>query len=101
MKKALILSAALLALAGCASSGPKSEEVGKAITDAEQAVAAANKTGFLWRDTEKFLTEAKEAQKEGKGDDALKLAKKAKKQADLAVAQAKANANPKPAYPKN
>jgi len=103
MKKTILLTACLaLTLAGCAEMDTKpvaaakpaatvSPDLDKTIADAEQAIAAAKKGG-LWRDTEKFLDEAKKAKAEGKDDDALKLAKKALKQAQLALKQSTAEA---------
>ena len=54
----------------------------------------------IWRDTEKFLEDAKEAKAEGKNDEAMKLAKKALKQAQLAQQQAASQIDAKPVYPK-
>ena len=111
MNKTILLTACLaLTLGGCAEMDTKpadaksaavaSPELDKTIADAEQAIAAAKKGG-LWRDTEKFLDEAKKAKAEGKTDDAMKLAKKALKQAQLAQQQAMAEAaNGKPNFPK-
>ncbi len=93
MKKALLASTLAIALAGCASSAID-EEYNKVVAQAEQEIKVANQMGFLWRDTEKFLKESKEAYEAGDKEKALKLAKKALKQAQLAQEQAKANANP-------
>lgn len=105
MKQSLLVSVLALTICACAA-GPTtaapdndaSAALESTIAQAEKEIAAANATGFLWRDTEKFLKEAKDLQKEGKSEDALKLAKKALKQAQLAQQQAKDNADAKPHY---
>lgn len=66
---------------------PKAAEAEKAIADAKDAIAKAKENNWIWRDTEKFLKEAEKAYKEGKYDEAIKLANKAKDQANLAVEQ--------------
>lgn len=66
---------------------PKAEAAKKAIADAKDAIAKAKANNWIWRDTEKMLKKAEEAYKEGKYDDAIKQAKKAEKQAQLAVEQ--------------
>ncbi len=106
MNKTLLLSACLaLIVTGCAEFESKPEpapaakpaaaapspELAAVIADAEKEIAAAKKANVnLWRDTEKFLDEAKAASKEGKADEAMKLAKKAAKEASLAQKQAAA-----------
>lgn len=102
MKKSLpakLLITALLSAAlniGCAGqqskdaagSGSKaSSEATAAITDANDAIAAANANKWIWRDTEKFLQQAQEAADTGDNATAIKLANKAKAQADNAVIQ--------------
>jgi hypothetical protein len=112
MNKTILLTACLaLSLGGCAEMDTKpaaaarpaaatSLDLDKTIADAEQAIAAAKKGG-LWRDTEKFLDEAKKARAEGNADEAMKKAKLALKQAQLAQKQAMAEAaNGKPYFPK-
>lgn len=104
MKQTLILCAITLALAGCASSINK-EEYDQLVAEAENEIKLASKTGFLWSNTEKFLTESKEAMaaataatdkavRESEYDKAMKLAKKALSEAKLAQQQARDNANP-------
>jgi nucleoid-associated protein YgaU len=80
-------------LVGCASS-PKepavdnsSAEADQAISAAEAAVAKAKANDWIWRDTEKFLKEAKEAAANGDGDTAVKMANKARGQAEAALNQ--------------
>jgi len=112
MKKTILLTACIaLTLGGCAEMDTKSAaaakpaavaspELDKTIADAEKEIAAAKKVG-IWRDTEKFLDEAKKAKAEGKADEAMKKAKLALKQAQLAQKQASAEAaNAKPHFPK-
>ncbi|MEA2093542.1 MAG: hypothetical protein U9P11_03145 [Pseudomonadota bacterium] len=102
MKKSLpakLLTIALLSAAlniGCAgqqskdaagTSSKASSEATAAITDASDAIAAANANKWIWRDTEKFLQQAQEAANQGDNATAIKLANKAKAQADDAVIQ--------------
>lgn len=108
MKKTLLLTAGLaLIIAGCAemetqpapaaAAGPELDTV---IANAEKEIAAAKKANNLWRDTEKFLDQAKTAKAEGKADEAMKKAKKALKEAELAQKQAVAEAGAKVNFPK-
>jgi nucleoid-associated protein YgaU len=74
---------------GCATT-----EDQQAQSKAEAAIAAAKAAndkakaeGYEWRDTGKIIASAEKALKDGKDEEAIKLAEKAKKQAELAVAQ--------------
>lgn len=104
MKKIILLTACLaLTLGGCAEMDTKpaaasNTALDEAIASAEKEIAAAKKVG-LWLHTEKFLDDAKAAKTAGKDDEALKLAKKALKQAQLAQKQAQADTDAKPYYP--
>jgi hypothetical protein len=112
MNKTILLTACLtLTLGGCATDSKPtasakpatatvaaSSELDQTIANAEKEIAAAKKVG-IWRDTEKFLEDAKKEKAAGKNDEALKLAKKALKQAQLAQQQAAAQTSAKPAYP--
>jgi formate-dependent nitrite reductase cytochrome c552 subunit len=113
MKKTLWLTACLaLTVAGCAemqtqpqaaakpAAAAPTAEFNAAVANAEKEIAAAKKANNLWRDTEKFLDEAKKAMEAGKADEAVKLANKAMKQAQLAQKQASAEASAKPHFPK-
>ncbi len=60
MKQTLILCAITLALVGCAG-GIDQNEYNQLVAQAENEITLANKTGFLWTNTEKFLTESREA----------------------------------------
>ncbi|MBI3545816.1 MAG: hypothetical protein HY081_04390 [Gammaproteobacteria bacterium] len=98
MKKVLLLIALTLSLSSCAwwSSmwSSKDKEYDDVVVQAQNEIKLADKTGFLWRDTEKFLKDAEEAKAAGDMDKAIKLAQKALKQAQMAQQQAKDNAAP-------
>ncbi len=107
MKQTLMVCTLVVALGGCASI-VRNDEYNKLAAQAESEIKLADKTGFLWRDTEKFLKDSKEAkaaaekaEKDGdratahkEFDKAMKLAQKALKEAQLAQQQARDNANP-------
>lgn len=108
MKRTLTFCILAVAVTGCASGIIRNDEYNQLVAQAENEVKLADKTGFLWRDTDKFLKDSKEAKaaaekavKEGdrvtaygEFDKAMKLAQKALKQAQLAQQQAKDNAHP-------
>ena len=101
MKKTLLMTTVAFALAACAGGEQKAaadKEYTDLVAKAKAEIALANKTGFTWRDSEKFLKNADEAMKAGDRDKAIKLVGKATKQAQLAQKQAKDNANAKPVY---
>jgi hypothetical protein len=98
------LSAKLLAIAlltvglnaGCAESPKKeaaepaskaSPEATAAIANATGAIEMAKANDWIWRDTEQFLKEAQAAADAGDNTTAIKLANKAKYQAEAAVIQ--------------
>lgn len=68
-------------------SNPQAKAAEQAIADAKDAIAKAKDNHWIWRDTEKFLKKAEKDYQDGKYDDAIKLANKAKDQANLAVDQ--------------
>jgi hypothetical protein len=73
-----------------------SPEATAAIASAGSAIKAAKANNWIWRDTEKFLKEAQAAADKGDNDAAVKLADKAKFQAESAVSQYKyEKANPR------
>jgi nucleoid-associated protein YgaU len=78
-------------MAGCATteegSGMTAEQ---AISDAKAANAKAKAVGYEWRDTGKIIKSAEAALEAGNEEEAIKLANKAKKQAEDAIAQEKA-----------
>ena len=110
MKKTLVLCSLTLALTavGCSwwgNDSARTDEYNQLVTQAENEIKLANKTGFLWLNTEKFLKESKEAKaaadaasdrttKRKEFENAMKLAKKALKEAQMAQEQAKNNVNP-------
>lgn len=95
MKKLNILKlAGLMVLvisfaAGCATTTEEdlNAQAEAAIAAAKDANAKAKAEGFEWRDTGKMIKKAEKALKDGKPEEAIKLANKAKRQAELAVAQ--------------
>jgi hypothetical protein len=100
-----LLSTVILSLwlvSGCAENATKSS-AGKASPEAVAAIAAANDAiksakanDWLWRDTEKFAKQAQESADKGDNTAAIKLANKAKDEAEDAIAQYKyEKANPR------
>lgn len=91
MKKFLTLAAMTVVVAACASAPQNVHSKGDAegaIAAAEHELNRANKLGFEWRDSDTMVKAAKEATKEGKFDDAVKLATVAKNQGKMAIDQA-------------
>ena len=93
-----LLSTAVLSLVlanGCADQSAKSDtaasragpEATTAITNANDAIAIAKSNDWIWRDTEVFLGKAKEAAAAGDDATAIKLADKARFEAEAAVIQ--------------
>ena len=90
-----LLSTALLSLwlvSGCASNssngGSKANaEATTALANANDAIKSAKSNDWIWRDTEKFAKEAQEAAAAGDNAKAIKLADKARFQAEAAVEQ--------------
>jgi hypothetical protein len=93
-----LLSTALLSLwlaSGCAEQSTKSgnaaskasPEAITAINNASDAIAIAKGNDWLWRDTESFLAKAQEAADAGDNTNAIKLADKARFEAEAAVEQ--------------
>ena len=90
---------------GCADQVIKTETYGgssadpvamAAIASAGNAIKAAKVNNWIWRDTEKFLKQAQAAADKGDNSAAIKLANKAKFQAESAVTQYKYEmANPR------
>lgn len=79
---------------GCATKPPapvhdNMAEVNQAIDGAKAAIAKAKSLNWIWRDTEKFLKQAESEAAAGEGHQelAIKLANKARNQAELAVNQ--------------
>jgi nucleoid-associated protein YgaU len=74
---------------GCASTteGPTTEEAAAAIAAAKAANAKAAAENYEWRDTAELIKQAETAMQEGKNAEAVKLANKARRQAENAVNQ--------------
>jgi len=90
---ARLFSVALLSLGlitGCASTDEASDSLTgeQAIADAKAANAEAKAVNYEWRDTGKVIKQAEEKLAAGDEEGAIKLANKAKAQANTAVAQA-------------
>jgi len=85
---ALVLGVAV----GCTSTGQESSCTEQGAKDAIAAAKSANEQAKAinneWRDTGKIIKQAEKANSEGKCDEAMKLANKARKQAENALAQA-------------
>lgn len=97
MKKILLPVVLITALSGCTWIAQEIEYT--ELTDrAENELKLAGKTGFMWRDTEKLMAQAKEAKDTGDAEQAIKLVKKAVKQAQLVQAQAQGNAKAGPQF---
>ncbi|MCW8899755.1 MAG: SoxXA-binding protein [Gammaproteobacteria bacterium] len=95
--KLALASALAMSLAACQSAPTKTA------ADADMAIKAAQATNNKaksvyaeWRDTGDLLKDAAEAQKKGDFDKAVKLANKAGKQAENALAQYESQKNVKP-----
>ena len=84
--KTQITAMALCLAAASAFAG--NGEVESAIAAATAAADRAASIGGEWRDTRSIIKEAKAAAAEGKMEQALKLAKKAREQGELGYAQA-------------
>ena len=61
--------------------------IDQALSQAEAAIGEAKANNWIWRDTEKFFNEAQAAAHKGDKDKALKLANKAREQAEDALKQ--------------
>jgi hypothetical protein len=90
-----LLSTALLSLwlvSGCASNSSNggssaSADATAAISNANDAIKAAKANDWIWSNTEKFVTDAKAAADAGDNAKAIKLADKARFEAEAAVEQ--------------
>ncbi len=111
MRAHLVLCTLVIVLTGCAggsTSTASNEAYAALVTQTENEIKLASKTGFLWLNTENILKDAQAAKDNADkarqaGDHAMadsemskatKLANKALKEAQLAQQQAKDNANP-------
>ncbi len=72
---------------GSGGASKASPEATTAIKNANDAIKAAKGNDWVWRDTEKFLKQAQAAADKGDNGAAIKLADKARFQAEAAVIQ--------------
>ena len=94
----------LFALSACSSTGPSegkggdgNAEVAAVIKDAEAAIKKADSAGGSWRDSsKKYVKQAKAAVSKGDLETAMKLAKKAKFEGEMAYQQAMSQKDAKP-----
>lgn len=83
---------------GCAGTTEESKQAGgsdaaSAIAAAKAAYDKAKKELYAWRDTGKLIEKAEKALKDGKDAEAIKLANKARSQAEMALAQKESEMN--------
>ena len=90
-KSRVLIASALLtfSLTACAADGTPAAGGGAdaAIAAAKAATKASDAAGASWRDTGKMIKKAEELAKDGKADEAIKLAKKAEMQSKAAMEQ--------------
>jgi hypothetical protein len=65
----------------------------EAVKEANASINNAKAVNYEWRDSRKLLEKADKLNKEGKSDKAMKLVATAKKQGEMAVAQAELQAS--------
>ena len=75
---------------GCATTGEPEQTAAEAIAAAKSANADAKAAGYEWTETASIIEAAEKALAEGKEDEAKALADKARRQAENAIAQQKA-----------
>lgn len=90
-------------LSGCASNSTSDNPVAAtkanynaALEDANKSLKAAALANYIWRDSGKILKKADKAAQKGDFKIAIRLANKAKRQGDMALAQSKEQANAGP-----
>lgn len=101
MKKLIIAAATAALMTACASAPTQTNtlvQANAAIIAATTANGKANKVSYAWRDTGKIIKKARKAKDAGKFDAAVKLAKKAERQAVNAYTQYQEQRNAKPRY---
>ncbi|MDH5446419.1 MAG: SoxXA-binding protein [Gammaproteobacteria bacterium] len=98
MKKFVpLFIAAALVLGACGAQQKHTDkDAAAAISAAKSVNKKAKKAEFEWRDTGKIIKKAEAAAKDGEFDEAVKQANKAKKQAEMALQQAKAAKRARP-----
>jgi len=88
--KSGVITILLAASSACTSTETKTySNYNDAAKDATASIDKAKSANYEWRDSRKLLKKAATLAKEGKSDEAIKMATKAKQQGDLAIAQAK------------
>ena len=80
---AATVAVAAIPLTACATS----KQLDNAMASADAAIAKAKANDWIWRDTEKFLGEAKKAAEAGDKQKAMELANRARAQAEIAISQ--------------
>jgi len=92
MKLTQLTAAAMICvLSACSSTGGSADlDFDSLKEQATASIKAARDSGYEWRDSSKILDKAEAAFNKGDLKQAVELAKQAKQQGDLAVAQAKA-----------
>lgn len=101
MQKLLSLAAVTVLVAACAFTPDNKHteaDAGSAIAAAEHEALRADKMGGQWRDVADMIKTAKEALKEQKFDEAVKLANTAKQQSTLGIEQATSQKNAGPRF---
>ena len=89
MRKLAYLLVPFLFLAGpVLADVSKDPKVAQAMAAAEAAIEKAKSVNNIWRDTEKFYSQAQEAAKKGEREKALSLAEKARQEGVMAYEQA-------------
>jgi len=94
--KRLASAIAVIALMGCATIATAEPSAKDLIADAEKAVKKASNVNGEWRDSAKFIKEAKAALNDGDEGKAKKLAMRAKKEGEMGYEQANSQKNAKP-----
>lgn len=97
------LALVITLLSGCAMYGtsdapvePTKDNYNLALASANKSIKAAVQANYVWRDSGKILKKADKAAKKGDFKTAIKLANKAKRQGDMALAQFKEQADAGP-----
>ncbi|MGB9671261.1 MAG: hypothetical protein ACP5OY_03675 [Halothiobacillaceae bacterium] len=96
--KTLAVAGSFALLTACAT-GPEGDDSAAyetAIKEAKASLAEAKKANNVWGKTEDHMKAAEKAASEGKYDEATKLAKQVKFEADMAVKQANEQKNAGP-----
>ncbi|VAW53147.1 hypothetical protein MNBD_GAMMA05-1704 [hydrothermal vent metagenome] len=84
-----ILTLLIATTSACTSTSTKTySSYDEAAKDATVAIDKAKSVNYEWRDSRKLLKKAAKLAKDGKSNEAIKMATKAKQQGDLAIAQA-------------